>query len=95
MLDEPVEAVRRRAERLAELTAGEVAETSARVGGGALPLTELPSFACLLEQELAAPLRAHEPAVVGTVRDGQLVLDCRTLADDEVDEVAAAVAACR
>jgi L-seryl-tRNA(Ser) seleniumtransferase len=95
MLDEPVEAVRRRAERLAELTAGEVAETSARVGGGALPLTELPSFACLLEQALAAPLRAHEPAVVGTVRDGQLVLDCRTLADDEVDEVAAAVAACR
>jgi hypothetical protein len=33
--------------------------------------------------------------VVGVVRDGKLLLDCRTLADDEVDEVAAAVASAR
>jgi hypothetical protein len=32
---------------------------------------------------------------VGIVRDGKLLLDCRTLADAELDEVAAAVAACR
>ena len=68
---------------------------SRRVGGGALPLAELPSFACALEESLAAPLRAGEPPVVGVVRDGRLLLDCRTLADDEVDEVAAAVAAAR
>ena len=37
----------------------------------------------------------HEPPVVGIVRDGRLLLDCRTLADAELDEVAAAVAACR
>ena len=37
----------------------------------------------------------HEPPVIGIVRDGRLLLDCRTLADDEVDEVAAAVRACR
>ena len=43
MLHEPVEAVRARAERLAELVGGEVEETVARVGGGALPLAELPS----------------------------------------------------
>jgi L-seryl-tRNA(Ser) seleniumtransferase len=95
MLDEPVESVRRRAERLAALTGGEAVESQARVGGGALPLTELPSFACLLEEELAAPLRTHAPAVVGVVRDGRLLLDCRAIADAEVDEVAAAVAACR
>ena len=41
MLHEPVEAVRARAERLAELVGGEVEETVARVGGGALPLAEL------------------------------------------------------
>jgi hypothetical protein len=29
------------------------------------------------------------------VRDGRLLLDCRTLTDVEVDEVAAAVRACR
>ena len=32
-----------------------------------------------------------EPPVVGVVRDGRLLLDCRTLADAELDEVAAAV----
>jgi len=29
------------------------------------------------------------------VRDGKLLLDCRTLTDDDVDEVARAVDACR
>jgi L-seryl-tRNA(Ser) seleniumtransferase len=87
--------VRARAERLAEITGGTVEETVARVGGGALPLAELPSFACALEDELAAPLRAGDPPVVGIVRDGRLLLDCRTVADAEVDEVAAAVAAAR
>jgi L-seryl-tRNA(Ser) seleniumtransferase len=43
----------------------------------------------------AAPLRAHDPPVIGIVRDGRLLLDCRTLTDDEIDEVAAAVRACR
>ena len=87
--------VRARSERLASLVGGAVEETVARVGGGALPLAELPSFACALEEELAAPLRATEPPVVGIVRDGKLLLDCRTLGDDEVDEVARAVAAAR
>jgi L-seryl-tRNA(Ser) seleniumtransferase len=95
MLSEDAGAVRARAERLAALVGGEVEETVGRVGGGALPLAELPSFACALEESLAAPLRTGEPPVVGIVRDGKLLLDCRTLADDDVDEVAAAVARCR
>jgi L-seryl-tRNA(Ser) seleniumtransferase len=95
MLREPAEDVHARAERLAAAVGGEVEETVARVGGGALPLHELPSFACAVEESLAAPLREHEPPVVGIVRDGRLLLDCRTLADAELDEVAAAVAACR
>ncbi len=95
MLAEPVDAVRARAERLAALTGGTVEETVARVGGGALPLAQLPSFACAVEEELAAALRAGEPPVVGVVRDGRCLLDCRTLADDEVEDAAAAVAAAR
>ncbi|MFL5910094.1 MAG: L-seryl-tRNA(Sec) selenium transferase [Gaiellaceae bacterium] len=95
MLGEAPGAVHARAERLAELTGGTVEETVARVGGGALPLAELPSFACALEESLATPLRLGEPPVVGIVRDGKLLLDCRTLADDELFEVAAAVAAAR
>jgi L-seryl-tRNA(Ser) seleniumtransferase len=95
MLAEPAEAIRTRADRLAELTGGTVEETIARVGGGALPLAELPSFACSVEEALAAPLRQGEPPVVGVVRDGRLLLDCRTLADAEVAEIAAAVARAR
>ena len=95
MLAEPVVAVRERAERLAGLVGGEVEETVARAGGGALPLAELPSFACAIEEALFDPLRAGEPPVVGIVRDGRLLLDVRALADSEIDEVAAAVAAAR
>jgi L-seryl-tRNA(Ser) seleniumtransferase len=92
MLNEDSAAVRARAERLAAKVGGEVEETVARVGGGALPLAELPSFACAVDESLAQPLRLHAPPVVGVVRDGRLLLDCRTLTDAEADEVAAAVA---
>jgi L-seryl-tRNA(Ser) seleniumtransferase len=95
MLHEPVEAVRARAERLAQLVEGEVEETVARVGGGALPLTELQSAACAVEESLAEPLRRGDPPVVALVRDGRTLLDCRTLTDAEVDEVAGAVLAAR
>jgi L-seryl-tRNA(Ser) seleniumtransferase len=95
MVSEPSATVRARAQRLAELTGGTVEETVGRVGGGALPLAELPSFACAVEESLAARLRAAEPPVVGIVRDARCLLDCRTLADEEVDEVAAAVARAR
>jgi L-seryl-tRNA(Ser) seleniumtransferase len=95
MLQEPAAKVRERAERLAALTGGTVEATVARAGGGALPLAEIASFACALEESLAAPLRLAEPPVVGIVRDGRLLLDCRTIAEAEIDEVAAAVSACR
>ncbi len=95
MLHEPIEAVRARAARLASLVGGEVEETVARVGGGALPLAELPSAACAVEEGLAEPLRIGEPPVIAVVRDGRTLLDCRTLTEAEIDEVAAAVAAVR
>lgn len=95
MLDEPAATVRDRAERLAALTGGTVEQTVARSGGGTLPLAEVESYACALPLELAEPLRLGEPPVVGIVRDGRLLLDCRTLGDAEVEEVAEAVARCR
>jgi L-seryl-tRNA(Ser) seleniumtransferase len=95
MLDESPAMVRARADRLAALVAGEVEETVARVGGGALPLAELPSFACAVEEELFQPLRLGVPPVIGIVRDGRLLLDVRALHDDDVDAVAGAVGAAR
>jgi L-seryl-tRNA(Ser) seleniumtransferase len=95
MLAQDLETVRARAERLAALAGGTVEETVGRVGGGALPLAEIASYACAVEESLAEPLRRGEPPVLGVVRDGRLLLDCLALGDAEVEEVAAAVSACR
>ena len=95
MLHEPLERVRARAERLAAAVGGQVEETIGRVGGGALPLAELPSFACAVEEGLAPKLREGDPPVIGVTRDGRFLLDCRTLTDAEADELAEAIAAAR
>ncbi len=95
MLREPAAQVRARAERLAALVGAGVERTTARVGGGALPLAEIESFACAVEEEVAEALRLAEPPVVAVVRDGRCLLDCRTLADADLELAAAAVAAAR
>ena len=82
---EPASAVRARAAALAERLGGTVVATRARVGGGAVPLLELESFACALDggDGLAASLRGGDPPVVARVQEGRVLLDCRTLTDDE------------
>jgi L-seryl-tRNA(Ser) seleniumtransferase len=86
-LAEPAEHVRERAERLCRRLGGELTETRAKVGGGALPLLELDSFACALEggDELAARLREGDPPVIARVQEGRVLLDCRTLRDEDCD----------
>jgi len=70
---------------------------TARVGGGALPLLELPGPAVAVgggsPDALAARLRAGDPPVVGRIEGGRLLLDPRTLAVDELDAAGRAVAA--
>ena len=87
-----------RAERLrAGLAAAGVEATvgrgTSRVGGGALPLRELHGPVLELDPDLAGPLRRGAQPVLGHVSDGRLVLDPRTISDDEVDAVIAAAAA--
>jgi hypothetical protein len=48
-----------------------------------------------VEEPLAEPLRLGEPPVIGVLRDGRLLLDCRTLTDAEAEEVVAAVSGAR
>jgi L-seryl-tRNA(Ser) seleniumtransferase len=65
-----------------------------KVGGGTLPLLELEGPAVALEgepEELARALRANEPPVIGRIHDGQLLLDPRTLSEDDVPLVVRAV----
>lgn len=71
-----------------------VVTASAKVGGGALPLLELEGPAVALDAEpeaLAAALRANDPPVIARIHDGRVLLDPRTLTDDEVPLVVSAV----
>jgi len=87
-----------RCARLAEAIGpeAEITRATAKVGGGALPLLELegPVVALNLDADpvaVARSLRQADPPVIGRVHDGRVVLDPRTLADDEVSLVAAAL----
>ncbi len=77
---------------------GELVRSSARVGGGALPLLELegPVVAVapgpLTIQTLVARLRECEVAVIGRIHGGRLLLDPRTLTDEEARQAGALVA---
>jgi L-seryl-tRNA(Ser) seleniumtransferase len=77
----------------------ELVRAVAKVGGGALPLLELEGPACAVDpaplalDELARRLRGAEPPLVGRIAEGRLLLDPRTLDDDEAQLAADAVAA--
>ena len=90
-----------RAVELARATGGEVVQSTARVGGGALPLLELPGPAVAIDAgdagtaALARALRSGDPALVGRIQRGRLLLDPRTLTDEEAAEAARAVCLAR
>lgn len=67
-----------------------IIDETATVGGGALPLAELPGRVIaivpnnLSMNQLSSRLRSCEPAVIGRIKDNQFLIDPRTLnADDE------------
>jgi L-seryl-tRNA(Ser) seleniumtransferase len=106
LLGMPLDELRRRADDLASRLQGapglatvEVAEDVAFVGGGSLPDQKLPT--CVVEltasdisdEELARRLRLGDPAVVGRVRAGKLVLDVRTVFPDQMDSLVECVRA--
>jgi L-seryl-tRNA(Ser) seleniumtransferase len=100
LLSQSPEALRARAGRLQGLleargVAARVEEVSGQVGGGALPLARLPSFACVLtvgEPEVFQErLRGAEVPVIGRMADGQVVLDVRCLEEEELALVAETV----
>jgi L-seryl-tRNA(Ser) seleniumtransferase len=99
MLEVSEDELRGRAERLREAIGADQAQivkTSARVGGGALPLLELEGPAVELlaaagPDQILASLRRGDPPVVGRIHDGRVLLDPRTLRNNELDVVAQAV----
>jgi L-seryl-tRNA(Ser) seleniumtransferase len=99
MLDVDPAALAARARRLQRLTGGEIVDATAKVGGGALPLLELHGPVVALDPPpegldgLAATLRRGDPPVIGRIAGGRLLLDPRTLADDEIEPAGRAVRA--
>ncbi|MGN6373607.1 MAG: L-seryl-tRNA(Sec) selenium transferase [Solirubrobacteraceae bacterium] len=89
----------RRAQRLAEATGGEIVDAVARVGGGALPLAELEGPVVALAPTggdaavLAGALRRGDPALVPRIADGRVLIDPRTLAEEEVEMAIGAIRA--
>lgn len=88
--------------RLLNAQAGDRAEIKveqviSRVGGGALPTAELPSFAVALRpanisaEELGRRLREGNPAVLGRIQEDILLLDVRTLQERENELIAGAI----
>ncbi len=107
MLSEPAEKVKRRANKLKRALGGsdsdslscEVVPETSRAGGGTLPTAEIPTFCLSVSSkrvsaaELEIALRGREPAVVCRVHEDRLLFDLRTVSDDEINELAAAIAA--
>jgi L-seryl-tRNA(Ser) seleniumtransferase len=99
------EVLMERARRLASTLAGGGVDavavwSQAAAGGGGAPGVALASAAVSLPAQFAEPLRACQPAVIGRVSDGRLLLDLYAIdqADDEalgVAVLAVAMPPCR
>jgi L-seryl-tRNA(Ser) seleniumtransferase len=97
-------AANRLAERLRAAVAAaqvEVRPGASRVGGGAAPEEDLPTWLVAVrlggvsEDALLERLRRADPPVVARTQDGAVLFDPRTLLPGEEDMVVAAVAAAR
>jgi L-seryl-tRNA(Ser) seleniumtransferase len=104
MLGVPLSELHRRAEALAArlrevegLADIQVCEDEAYVGGGSLPDQAMKTYVVeltarqLSDVELAYRLRTGDPAIVGRLRDGKLVLDVRTIFSEQEDALVEAV----
>jgi L-seryl-tRNA(Ser) seleniumtransferase len=99
MLHVGLETIEARARTLAEaLSAGgwqvQLVSGHSAVGGGSAPGLELPTMLVAVERDgmsaaaIEQALRAMDTPVVARISDGRVVLDPRTLSDEEADEVA-------
>lgn len=104
MLGTPLPELQQRVETLAAglgqiagIGSARVCQDVAYVGGGSLPDQKMSTWVVEVEaeavgdSELAQRLRTGEPAVMGRLRDGKLILDVRTIFPSQVAELIEAV----
>jgi L-seryl-tRNA(Ser) seleniumtransferase len=104
MLTEQLPAIARRKDALLAALVGidgivaHEQRTRSAVGGGALPLAEVDSWATsvraegMSSEDLAAALSAGDPCVAVRVQNDAVMFDLRTVAHEEVDLIARALA---
>ena len=69
----------------------EVIKLDSTVGGGALPLSQLPSYgvsiayANLSVEKIETILRKNQTPIIGRIFNNQYVLDVRTLCGEDID----------
>ncbi|MEG1538281.1 MAG: L-seryl-tRNA(Sec) selenium transferase, partial [Clostridiales bacterium] len=92
-----------RAERLRQLVAdcpglyAKTVETEAEIGGGSMPGVKLPGYAVAINHNrytaavLAGELRQNQPAIIAYIRNEQVMLDIRTVMDEEIQLIAQAL----
>ena len=100
MLSASAEVLLERAERLLGQIIqlggnAEVVQTKSVAGGGSVPGLELASYAVALRSadEMEQLLRGKQVPIIGRIEEDQLLLDMRTMFDDDFDYIAEAVAA--
>lgn len=94
MLATPLDQLRARAERLAAGTRSNVIDSDCALGGGTTPTETIPSVAIALPgnaNDLYARFLENDPPIVGRVVDGRFTVEVRTLMEDDLEAVAAAL----
>lgn len=91
----PYDVLRRRVEDVADKVGGSILEGASAIGAGSVPGMSIPSPLLVLEGEdhLFKPLLAGDPPVLARREEGALVIDLRTVDNDQ--EIIEAIARCR
>ena len=105
MISQPYRTLKKKALRLVKMIGRlnarnflfDLVDGNSRVGGGALPLLELPShLLCLIPKRLSAHdmeegLRSYDPPIIARLEKDNVLLDVRTIQEKELKAVAQAI----
>lgn len=95
MITTPLGEIRARAERVTGEISGAVVEGKSAIGGGSTPAVTLPTWVVELSvprpDDFSARLRQTDPPVIARIEREKIILDVRTVADDEVESLIATI----
>jgi len=94
MLAMPIPVLQARAHHLASGTSTRVVNSACALGGGTTPSETIPSIALALAgnaNEAQVRFLTNDPPIVGRIIDDRFTIDVRTLLDDDLPHVAAAL----